>query len=116
MVTGTDPWRVAVAEEMTEAELLTAVRGHIRQLGLWSYHTHRSDRSDAGFPDLVIVGRNKILYRELKTQTGRIRAEQTTVIGLLAAAGADIAIWRPADLLNGRILEELLEIAGRRPL
>lgn len=61
------------------------------------YHTHDSRRSQPGFPDLVLV-RDRVLYRELKTATGRVSAEQQVWLDRLERAGADAAVWRPGDI------------------
>lgn len=50
----------------------------------------------AGFVDLVLV-RERVLYRELKSESGRVRPDQQRWHDALAAAGADIAVWRPSD-------------------
>ena len=110
-----------IAGAMTEAVLQARTEAAARQLGWLAYHapdnrpvTARSGRRyvqhvEPGFPDLVLVhaGQGRILYRELKTQGGRIRPEQTRWMGDLEAAGADVGVWRPADLLSGRIVSEL---------
>lgn len=95
---------------MPENELLAAVREACRVLGLLAYHTYRSDRSEPGFPDLVIVGPRGVLFRELKTEKGRPSHHQEKWIAALQAAGADAAIWRPSDLFNGRITSELRRV------
>lgn len=105
-MTGRDP----IAAAMTEAELQTAVRDLARRLGLRCYHTADSRRSDAGWPDLAIVGR-RLLLRELKTETGRIRPEQKDWIADLQGAGVDVAVWRPSDWRSGRIAAELTAVA-----
>ena len=53
----------------------------------------------AGFPDLVLVHPDKrqVLYRELKSERGRLTFEQHEWGRVLTAAGADYAVWRPAD-------------------
>jgi hypothetical protein len=52
-----------------------------------------------GFPDLVLVhhGRGLLLFRELKTQTGRLSGEQVDWLNALRAAGQNVKVWRPSD-------------------
>jgi hypothetical protein len=66
-----------------------------------------------GWPDLVIIG-SHVLYRELKTETGVLSAEQKRVGGRLADAGADWAVWRPRDLRSGVIERQLRKLTHRR--
>lgn len=96
-----------VADAMTEAILLAHVKRLARELGWLVYHTRDSRGSDPGFPDLHLVRGTRILYRELKTAKGRIRPEQAVYIERLALAGADVAVWRPANLTDGTIAKEL---------
>jgi hypothetical protein len=71
----------------------------------WSwYHTHDSRRSPAGFPDLVLC-RDRVLFRELKTEQGQLTPAQKRWLEALRSAGADAAVWRPSDL--ERIQQEL---------
>lgn len=88
-----------MAAQMTEKVFQQAVQNLATRSGWLSYHTHDSRRSEPGFPDLVLVHekRGLILYRELKTQTGKATAAQQRWIRALTAAGADAAIWRPLD-------------------
>ena len=78
-----------------------------RALGWDVYHTHDSRRSQPGYPDLhlwhPVHGQ---LFRELKTMRGKQSVDQVRVERSLRAAGADVAVWRPADL-DVRILAEL---------
>lgn len=59
----------------------------------------------AGFPDLVIVGHGRVLFRELKTETGSVSDDQMAWGELLHKNGADWNIWRPSDW--DRIITEL---------
>ena len=90
------------AKSMREDALQALVTAAANHHGWRSYHTHDSRRSQPGFPDLLLIHptRQLILYRELKTQTGRVRPEQTAFLADLTAAGADVAIWRPLDWFN----------------
>lgn len=65
-------------------------------LGWTVYHTHDSRRSNPGFPDLVLV-RDRVLFRELKTDKGRLTKEQEDWIAKLTKAGANAGVWRPRD-------------------
>lgn len=52
----------------------------------------------AGFPDLVLVHPDgHVLFRELKTDRGRVAAHQQAWGEALVEAGADWAVWRPRD-------------------
>lgn len=112
---GYDAYLLARAKTMTEAQLQACIENAARYLGWRSYHTHDSRRSQAGFPDLVLVKGSQILWRELKTTTGRLRPEQTAWLTDLNAAGADTGIWRPIDWLNGTVEHELTTARGTRP-
>lgn len=78
-----------------EQEFQDAVVALCKMMGLAVYHTHDSRRSEPGFPDLVVVGRNGTIYRELKTDTGRTSVDQTYWLAALTAAGEDARVWRP---------------------
>lgn len=95
---------------MLEADLQRACIDLCRWLGLAYFHDHDSRRNRAGFPDLVVCGSKGFLFRELKSETGRLRPEQMDWLSRLNLGGADAAIWRPADLTSGRIQTELQAI------
>lgn len=61
------------------------------------YHTYDSRRSTPGFPDLVLVKGDRVLFRELKTDQGRLTSAQKLWGERLTKAGQDYAVWRPAD-------------------
>lgn len=102
-------YRAQIAADMKEATLQTQIERLARTLGWRIYHTHDSRRSNPGFPDLVLVHarQRRVLWRELKTQKGRVRPEQRAWLDDLTAAGEDAAIWRPSDLIEGRVAQEL---------
>jgi hypothetical protein len=103
-----DEYRADIARGMKEAALQAQVIAMARELGFFVYHTHDSRRSEPGFPDLVLAhgARGRLLFRELKTQTGRLSDAQRRVLAELGGA-ADVGVWRPLDLLEGRVLAEL---------
>lgn len=109
-----EPTTATKPRAMTEAALLEAVTagtrnrpGLCRLLGIAWYHTHDSRRSPTGWPDLALAGSRGLLYRELKTATGRVTPAQHAWGQRLKAVGCDWDVWRPADLASGRILREL---------
>jgi hypothetical protein len=100
------------AKKMREKIFGLKVEEIATQLGLRYYHTHRSQHSVAGWPDYVIIspkGRGK-LFRELKRVGENPSTEQQVWLDMLAANGEDVGVWRPTDLLSGRIVEELRTI------
>ncbi len=110
---------------MREEELLRAVLDMARLLGITTAHFRTAQSQSGrwltpvggdgkGFPDLVLVG-SGVLYRELKTDAGRLRPEQVVWLRELKAAGQDADVWRPADLHSGRIEAELRAVRHRKP-
>ena len=89
---------------MTEKQFQSWVVDVAKVHGWKVYHTYDSRRSEPGFPDLVMV-RDRVLFRELKTDIGRISPAQKEWGEALTQAGADFAIWRPKD--KKTIIEEL---------
>ena len=100
---------------MTESELEEAVAAECRRLGIARFHfSIRSPRAAScppGWPDEVLVGRRGILWRELKNPSRKPTPAQNRVKWRLRAAGANVEVWRPADLYSGRIRRELEAIA-----
>lgn len=82
---------------MTERELQQALLDAARLSG-WTrrYHTHDSRRSEAGFPDLVLVHprRLKLAFIEVKAAKGRVSDAQRGWLGDLELI-ADAAATRP---------------------
>ena len=52
-----------------------------------------------GWPDLVLVNpeRGGVLFREVKSDTGRLDDDQALWRNWLVSAGADWGIWQPRD-------------------
>jgi hypothetical protein len=80
---------------MLEKDLQQLIVDTARAMGLLVYHTHDSRRSQRGFPDLVIVGAQGVLYLELKTKTGKVTPEQRHWLLSLRAAGCTAHVIRP---------------------
>lgn len=85
--------RRAVSEKM----LLAQIRELCSILGYRTYHTYNSMRSEPGFPDLVILGRGRLLFAELKSERGRLSSDQSVWLSELSASGCECYVWRPSD-------------------
>lgn len=104
------PARQAALDGMSEKDFQTGVLKLAQFHGFTlRYHTHDSRRSAPGFPDLVLINTRtgRILWRELKTNKGRVSLDQQAWLDGLAACGLDAGVWRPNDLDDGRVLAEL---------
>ena len=102
---------------MKEAELQSMVEQAARLHGLAVFHDGVALRSEPGFPDLVLVGANGVLFRELKTDRGRLSPHQVFWLEALTESGADAAVWRESQWL-GEILAEIKALGRldvRRP-
>jgi hypothetical protein len=55
--------------------------------------------TDPGFQDLVLVhqARGLVIFPELKSERGRLSADQERWRDALLAAGCDWRLWRPSD-------------------
>ena len=84
----------------------------LAKLNRWCvYHTFDSRKSEAGFPDLVLVHpeRGQCLFVELKSETGKITPSQGKWLeALLEVKGRpSVYLWRPADWKSG-LIEDIL--------
>ena len=59
-----------------------------------SWITPMQGKGSKGWPDLVLV-RDRVVFAELKTNTGRLTKEQKEWDAALQIAGAEVYIWRP---------------------
>lgn len=83
--------------DLTERDWASQVADLARQLGWWRYHTYRSDRSQPGFPDETLI-RDRVVFLELKTETGKVSPAQHDCLSRLIRAEAEAYIVRPRDL------------------
>lgn len=93
----------ALPEQMDEASFLRIVRTQAMARGWYVAHfkpslingrwaTHMVGKP--GFPDLVLAKEETVLFRELKTNTGRLSPEQREWLAHLGNLGG---VWRPRD-------------------
>lgn len=95
---------------LPEAKLLQAIREACKVKGYLVYHTHRSDKSEPGWPDLVITNGFWLKFWELKKEKGKVSKEQQMWLDTLSALplDVDVRVVRPSDWYGG-LREELLE-------
>ncbi len=102
---------------MNEAELQSAVIELAQLLGYRVAHFRPAmnargewrtpvQADGKGFVDLVLV-KDRVLYRELKSARGTLSVEQQDWLHALKLAGADVDVWRPDDWTSGAIEAEL---------
>ena len=98
--------RADIINAWTEKQLQEHIVGLARGLGWKAYHTYDSRRSEPGYPDLHLVHpiQRRSLFRELKSRRGVVSPDQIEWGQALAAAGQDFDVWRPADVINNRVL------------
>jgi hypothetical protein len=118
--TGLSPLLLAQARAMPEEKgrhsLLANVLDECKTLDLYVAHFRHAmvggrvmtpvQADGTGFPDLMICG-NRIIYRENKSWTGTLSAEQEEWGRRILSAGGDWAVWTPEHWFNGRIHAEL---------
>lgn len=69
-----------------------------RIAGWHVYHTYRSTRSQPGFPDLTLVRGPRLIFAELKSDTGYLTSDQAVWLRLLTNTCAEVHMWRPKDI------------------
>lgn len=68
----------------------------LRRWRVW--HDHDSRRNAAGLPDLLLLRPPRLVFAELKTEKGRLSAEQRTWLDELGRCpGVEVHVWRPGD-------------------
>lgn len=105
--------RAPLSESAWQRTVVEAASAH----GWHHYHTHDSRRSPAGFPDLVLCNplQERVWFVELKTDAGKLGAQQADWLGWLRRSGMDADVWRPRDwlavarILNGSQLAPVTE-------
>jgi hypothetical protein len=86
----------SIPATMSEAQFQQRIIDYCQLRGLLVFHDHDSRRNQAGFPDLVIVGRHGVIFAELKTDKGKLRPDQEKWLLCLHAAGCIAVVWRPS--------------------
>lgn len=84
--------------DVSEADFQHCVVDLARWLGWECWRDNDSRRNDAGWPDLALVRDERMILCELKTERGRLRAEQAYWMRLLLRVqGVEYYLFRPSD-------------------
>lgn len=115
-----DDYRADLAAAMPEDKGRESVQSHLLKLVKtyrlpYAYHTHRSDMSEAGFTDWVLVGDAGMgaTFAELKRESGVFSAAQIDCMLALEAAGERVTYFSPVDVFTGRMEAEIAKISKR---
>jgi len=106
-------YKAELAREMRETGrggLSQLVFDKARDLG-WQaarYPTFRATHTTSGYPDLTLVRKGRLIFVELKREKAKVTPEQQKWLDdLRAVPFVEVYVWRPSDLLAGRIDEVL---------
>ena len=81
---------------VTEKDFTAAVRDLAKLFGWRWYHPFLSKWSEKGYPDVTLV-RERIIFAELKTDTGKLTPSQEEWLAALKDASAETYVWRPRN-------------------
>lgn len=96
--------RAMTGRAMTEAQLLACVTNLARLLGWQVMHPWISVRTAPGYPDLTLVRDGRLIFAELKSDTGRLSAAQQEWLDALRRVPcAEVYVWRCADWHDGTV-------------
>ncbi len=78
----------------------------------YRYHSYFSDRSERGFPDVMLLrpDRGEMIFAELKTMNGRLGTVQQEWLDALHACAGDnvrVYVWRPCCWNSGEVAAAL---------
>ena len=92
-LTDADHWLRSQLERDFQRSVVEAATA----LGWQCWHDNDPRRNKAGFLDLLLI-RERVVWAELKTETGRLRPAQQVFMCLLRRAGQECYVWRPSQM------------------
>jgi hypothetical protein len=109
---GENSGRELLDSKITEKAFMALVIRYSQLRGWLCFHTYDSRRSQPGFPDLVLVGHERLIFAELKSEKGRLRKEQKAWLAELEKTDStEVYVWRPSDFES---VTQILTPHGRR--
>ena len=97
---------------MSEKQLQAAIVDYAAKTGWRAYHTYDSRKSVPGFPDLVLIRRERLVAAELKVGRNKPTRAQWDWLEAFAGTGAETCVWWDMDWLDGTV-ERVLQGAIR---
>jgi hypothetical protein len=83
---------------LTEKQFQQRIVDFAKLTGWLVYHPFDSRRSTPGWPDLALVRSGRLVFAELKSDRGRVSAEQRRWLAALSSVpGLEVFVWRPSD-------------------
>jgi hypothetical protein len=88
-----------VSVVISERDLTAYVGDVAKAIGWRRYHTWLSKHSPAGFPDEVLLRPSRLVFAELKSERGKLSAEQEAWLEDLGQVpGVEVYQCRPEDM------------------
>ena len=86
------------ARQITEKEFMSQIRD-LAKIYHWKwYHPFLSKWSERGYPDITLIRPPRIIFAEIKRETGKLTASQQEWAELLQACpGVEYYCWKPSD-------------------
>lgn len=69
----------------------------MRVCGWMAFHPWSSVHSEAGFPDICAIRGKRIIFAELKRESGKATEAQLRWLNAADDAGAEAYLWKPSD-------------------
>lgn len=88
---------MVLASQITEKQFQAQVIELAQRLGWATHHTWTQIHSPAGFPDIVAARGPRLLVAELKSEKGRLTAEQRDWLARFRVTGTEAYLWKPSD-------------------
>lgn len=57
----------------------------------------RLPRNEAGWPDLILIRRPRIIWAELKSDRGKLTPDQRAILAELRECNQEVFVWKPRD-------------------
>lgn len=86
--------------KITEKDLREQIRDLCKLFGWRFLFVWTSIHSPKGMLDLLLINKAKrrVLFAELKSETGKMTIEQQEIFDELKACGQEVYLWRPSQI------------------